>query len=371
MAEVVLSYSSKDKARAERVAAALESCGLPTWWDHNLPPGVPYRREILRQLDTAGGVVVLWSKDSVLSDFVCDEANVGRRRGVLIPVLIDAVEPPLGFREFQTVSVVGWEGDAAAPAFQGIVAQLRRLLPAAASPSSSPFPAVAVEPTPAKKVRVRKPLAPAADVPPADPVVLPPRRPVVQIGLVLVAVAGMFAYGLWPADPKAAAQPAAQPVAPAAAAARPASGVRVLDGVTIGVARAPWAPAIRIASARCTSVNGTSRKLELAGSMSGPEGASLALITSGAISITPQCGAWSSIAASAAAGRAQCTRLPGQPERSNWSLEARLLVLAVRGDNDGEVRALVPKAIVSVEREMPGQPATQTLARDEATLDCR
>ena len=73
MPEVFLSYSSKDKARAERVAAALEGCGLSTGWDRNLPPGVAYRREIGRQLDTTGSVIVPWSKDSVELDFVCDE----------------------------------------------------------------------------------------------------------------------------------------------------------------------------------------------------------------------------------------------------------------------------------------------------------
>ena len=187
-----------------------------------------------------------------------------------------------------------------------------------------------------------------------------------QIGLALVAIVGMLAYGLWPADTKSAA--------PAAAAARPASGVRVLDAATLGAARTASAPAIRIASTRCSAGGAGLRKLELAGSMNGPEGARLALngsatsVTSG---IVQQCGAWSNVAALAAAAGALCTRLAGQPERSDWSLQAQLMTLSVHGATDGAVHTLVPKARVALEREVPGQQAIQTLARDEAALDCR
>jgi hypothetical protein len=43
---------------------------------------------------------VLWSKNSVGSQFVRDEAAEGQN-GRLVPVLIEAVRPPLGFRQLQ------------------------------------------------------------------------------------------------------------------------------------------------------------------------------------------------------------------------------------------------------------------------------
>jgi hypothetical protein len=53
---------------------------------------------------------VVWSAASVGRDFVLDEADEGKRRGVLVPVRIDDVEPPLGFRQLQHADLVGWQG---------------------------------------------------------------------------------------------------------------------------------------------------------------------------------------------------------------------------------------------------------------------
>lgn len=44
-------------------------------------------------------MVVLWSARSIESEWVYEEATEGRRQGKLVPVLIDAVRPPAGFRE--------------------------------------------------------------------------------------------------------------------------------------------------------------------------------------------------------------------------------------------------------------------------------
>lgn len=64
---------------------------------------------ITEALDAASAVVVIWSETSVTKDFVKDEADAGNRRGVLVPSRIDAVDPPLGFRQLQYADLVGWE----------------------------------------------------------------------------------------------------------------------------------------------------------------------------------------------------------------------------------------------------------------------
>jgi hypothetical protein len=53
----------------------------------------------------------LWSKDSVASEWVKNEAAVAAERGVLVPVLIENVKVPLEFRRKQTVDLAGWDGD--------------------------------------------------------------------------------------------------------------------------------------------------------------------------------------------------------------------------------------------------------------------
>jgi TolB-like protein/Tfp pilus assembly protein PilF len=55
-------------------------------------------------------VVVLWSRTSVDSHWVRDEATRGRDRSCLVPLTIDGTQPPLGFRQFQVIDFAKWRG---------------------------------------------------------------------------------------------------------------------------------------------------------------------------------------------------------------------------------------------------------------------
>jgi type VI secretion system protein ImpK len=63
-------------------------------------------------------VIVVWSKPSIISRYVRSEANRANKRKVLIPVKIDAVEPPFGFEHIQSANLVEWltNGGGALPA---------------------------------------------------------------------------------------------------------------------------------------------------------------------------------------------------------------------------------------------------------------
>jgi hypothetical protein len=110
MTTVFLSYKRDDEARAGRLVRALEAQGLRVWWDRGLQAGESWRSQIEAELAAAGCVVVLWTTASVGPEggFVKDEAGRGLRRGVLVPVRLDAVELPLGFGEAQAIDLVGW-----------------------------------------------------------------------------------------------------------------------------------------------------------------------------------------------------------------------------------------------------------------------
>ena len=107
MASIFLSYARDDADKAAKVAAALEAAGHKLWWDRNIGAGTRFAAEIEEALRAADRVVVLWSKTSIRSAWVLDEAAAGRDTGRLIPVLIDAVEPPLGFRQYQAIDLSG------------------------------------------------------------------------------------------------------------------------------------------------------------------------------------------------------------------------------------------------------------------------
>lgn len=109
MAGIFLSYAREDRACAEKLARVLETAGHQVWWDRRLDGGEEFSAEIEAALDRSDAVVVAWSKESVKSRWVRDEAAVGGDKGRLVPVSIDGSLPPMGFRQFHTVDLTGWK----------------------------------------------------------------------------------------------------------------------------------------------------------------------------------------------------------------------------------------------------------------------
>ena len=97
MADIFLSYANEDRESARAVAGLLESAGCTVWWDRRIPAGRTWRSMIEEALRDMRCMVVLWSSHSVDSDWVKEEAEEARAVGKLVPVLIEAVKPPVGF----------------------------------------------------------------------------------------------------------------------------------------------------------------------------------------------------------------------------------------------------------------------------------
>jgi TolB-like protein len=110
MAAIFLSYAREDRRFAEVLAQVLESAGHSVWWDSRIGGGEEFSAKIEAELDKSDVVVVAWSKDSVKSRWVRDEAGVGGDTGRLVPVSIDGSMPAMGFRQFHTIDLSGWEG---------------------------------------------------------------------------------------------------------------------------------------------------------------------------------------------------------------------------------------------------------------------
>src|SRR6185312_9532095 len=63
------------------------------------------------KLTQCKALIVLWSEHSTKSQWVREEARMGRDKGVLIPVMIDASTPPFGFGELQAANLADWRGE--------------------------------------------------------------------------------------------------------------------------------------------------------------------------------------------------------------------------------------------------------------------
>jgi len=128
MVDVFISYSRQDERRAEWVVGLLEGRGFSVWWDRQIPPGRTWDQVIGAALDEAACVVVLWSRESVQSDWVKEEAARGARRQALVPVVFDHVEPPLGFGRIEAAQLSDADGVETHPEVQSFVAAVRAIV---------------------------------------------------------------------------------------------------------------------------------------------------------------------------------------------------------------------------------------------------
>ena len=136
MNEVFISYKREDEARVGRLVTALVGTGLSVWWDRGLAGGESWRVQIQTALDAAKCVIVIWTRESVgaASDFVREEAGQAKRRGVLVPVMLDKVAPPLGFGEIQAIDLTHWKGSPRDPFFLDLCAAVTAKLEGRAVP---------------------------------------------------------------------------------------------------------------------------------------------------------------------------------------------------------------------------------------------
>lgn len=140
MPKLFLSYSRKDEARARRFTAWLEREGHDVWRDEDdIGGGASFSSEIENALKESDAVLVLWSADSIKSAWVRDEAGYGRDAGKLIPFSIDGTDPPLGFRQLQSINLSRWKGQREPPDADRIRKAFARIAgPVQAAPAPLP-----------------------------------------------------------------------------------------------------------------------------------------------------------------------------------------------------------------------------------------
>ena len=128
MSDIFLSYKSEDSEKAQKIAKAIEKKGYTVWWDRIIPPGRNFDDVIEEELDEAKCVVVLWSGKSIKSKWVKTEASEGDRRGILVPVLIEDVRPPLAFRLMEAAKLKDWDGTSLHHEFDLLIQSVGRIL---------------------------------------------------------------------------------------------------------------------------------------------------------------------------------------------------------------------------------------------------
>jgi hypothetical protein len=122
--EIFISYAKEDRARVALIAKALKDQGWSVWWDRTIPPGKSFDQAIDKAIRAANCVVVLWSKNSIKSDWVKEEATIGKERRILVPAKIDSVVPPIGFGLIQAADLTDWEKNSSHYEFESFISAI-------------------------------------------------------------------------------------------------------------------------------------------------------------------------------------------------------------------------------------------------------
>ncbi|MEM8772651.1 MAG: TIR domain-containing protein [Pseudomonadota bacterium] len=136
MADIFISYARADRAKIEKLAAALEGEGYSVWWDRQIVGGSDFSEEIERELTQAKAVIVAWSAESIKSRWVKDEAGAAAEVDKLVPICLDDCGgAPLGFKQYHFVNFAGWNSKPDAPAFQELIRAVEARLTGQAPPA--------------------------------------------------------------------------------------------------------------------------------------------------------------------------------------------------------------------------------------------
>ena len=83
MVDIFVSYASEDRELVRPIVQALTDVGWSVWWDREIGAGTAFDREIEKAIDSAKCIVVVWTENSVESEWVRTEANEGLEKNIL------------------------------------------------------------------------------------------------------------------------------------------------------------------------------------------------------------------------------------------------------------------------------------------------
>ena len=180
MADLFVSYSREDKARAAEVVRLLEDYGWDVFWDQETRAGELWPKVLEEELGKARCLVALWTTTSIACRWVRIEAYEALQSEKLVPVLLDKVRPPLEFRQTQTFDLTGWNGDRDDARLAHLLADLTALAKAPGSHGASRRPHIVVPTTLRRDMpaaTLPNAVSAASGEPDAQPATIVPRPP--------------------------------------------------------------------------------------------------------------------------------------------------------------------------------------------------
>ena len=82
-------------------------------------------------------VVAVWYHASINSDWVKEEADEAKEKGLLVPIFLDAIVAPRGFRRIQAADLSDWNNNTSHKAFQEFVNDITSIISSSIPPVAS------------------------------------------------------------------------------------------------------------------------------------------------------------------------------------------------------------------------------------------
>jgi len=122
---IFLSYAREDQEKVFSLASLLEAEGWTVWWGReNLPADQQIPRIIDEAIQNASCVLVCWSRSSIGSRWVIEEATEAETQGKLLQVLFEQVRLPDVFNKYQYIDLSEWSGQRKDDVYQRLVEAL-------------------------------------------------------------------------------------------------------------------------------------------------------------------------------------------------------------------------------------------------------
>jgi hypothetical protein len=127
MADVFISYKREDRPRVEALNALLIDLELTAWFDAGIEVGAAWEARIQEEAEAAAVMIVCWTFAATASPWVKREAEIGLRRGVLVPVMLQWCVPAAPFDAVQAADLTKWESAPDDPQLQRVLARIEQL----------------------------------------------------------------------------------------------------------------------------------------------------------------------------------------------------------------------------------------------------
>ena len=129
LTDIFISYSHQDGDFVTELRKRLQHQGWSVSLDLDLPGGARWAQAIEQHISAARVVIIVWSKAAIASHWVREEAQAALSLDKpLLPLTIDASQPPMGFRTIQSRAINRVTVDGEEASLEALLLDVRALL---------------------------------------------------------------------------------------------------------------------------------------------------------------------------------------------------------------------------------------------------